>query len=177
MKNKSIIGTESVAAAEKTGSTNGYSAKKTGGLHVFAKLKFAFAAMCVLCFALPLYAHTPYRIKGEVSVGTDTAFYEYTGIVLTFYNTSRRTVRKFFVVVFLSGSDEMISFSNENRIVFECDENVAPRTAVRTEFGLDDYISEMQDETYHIDFLYVSKIEYDDGGVWEDPYGVHAVRH
>ena len=53
MKNKSIIGTESVAAAEKTGSKNGCSVKETDGLYVFAKLKFAFAAMCVLCFALP----------------------------------------------------------------------------------------------------------------------------
>ena len=46
---------------------------------------------------------------------------------------------------------------------------------MRTEFSLDDYISEMPDEAYQIDFLYVSKIEYDDGGVWEDPYGVHAM--
>ena len=131
--------------------------------------------ICILCFAFPLYARTPYHIKGEVSVGEDTAFYEYGCVALTFYNASKRTVRKFFVVVFLNGNDEMISFSNENPIVFECDENVAPRTAVRTEFSLDDLISEMPDEACQIDFLYVSKIEYDDGGVWEDPYGVHAM--
>ena len=175
MKNKSIIGIERGAADEKTGSTNGCSTKKTGGLHASAKLKFAFAAMYIICFTFPFYARTPYRIQGEVSVGADAELYEYGYIALTFYNASKRTIRKFFVVVFLSGSDEMISFSNENRIVFECDESVAPRTAVRAEFGLDDYISEVPDEAYQIDFLYVSKIEYDDGGVWEDPYGVHAM--
>ena len=174
MKNKSIIGTENVAAAEKTGSTNGYSAKKTGGLHVFAKLKFAFAAMCVLCFSFPLYARSPYRIKGEVSVGADAAFYEYAGIALTFYNASGRAVRKFFAVVFLSGSDEESSFTEGNCIVLEYDENIAPHAAVNAEFSLDDYISEMSDEAYRIDFLYVSKIEYDDGSVWEDPFGLHA---
>ena len=174
MKNKSIIGTENVAAAEKTGSTNGYSAKKTGGLHVFAKLKFAFAAMCVLCFSFPLYARSPYRIKGEVSVGADAAFYEYAGIALAFYNASGRAVRKFFAVVFLSGSDEESPFTEGNCVTLEYDENIAPRTAVRAEFGLDDYISEVPDEAYQIDFLYVSKIEYNDGGVWEDPYGVYA---
>ena len=131
--------------------------------------------ICILCFAFPLHARTPYRIKGEVSVGENTAFYEYGCVALTFYNASKRTVRKFFVVVFLNGNDETISFSNENPIVFECDENVAPRTAVRAEFSLDDLISEMPDEACQIDFLYVSKIEYDDGGVWEDPYGVHAM--
>ena len=174
MKNKSIVRAESGTAVEKTGSKNGYSVKKNGGLHAAAKSKFAFAAMCVLYFAFPLYARTPYRIQGEVSVDADTGLYEYGCVALTFYNASKRTVRKFFVVVFLNGNDEMISFSNENRIVFECDESVAPRTAVRTEFGLDDHISEMQDEAYRIDFLYVSKIEYEDGGVWEDPFGVYA---
>ena len=174
MKNKSIIGIERGAADEKTGSTNGCSAKKTGGLHVFAKSKFVFAAMCVLCFALPLYAHTPYRIQGEVSVGADAELYEYGYIALRFYNASKRTVRKFFVVVFLSGSDGESPFTEGNCVTFEYDENIAPRTAVRAEFGLDDYISEVPDEAYQIDFLYVSKIEYDDGGVWEDPYGVYA---
>nr|WP_180485113.1 hypothetical protein [Treponema socranskii] len=174
MKNKLTIGAKSVSEAEKTGSTNGCSAKKTGGLHASAKLKFAFAVLYLFCFALPIHALAPYRIQGEVSVGADAELYEYGYIALTFFNASKRTIRKFFAVVFLSGSDEMISFSNENPIVFEYDENIAPRTAVRAEFGLDDYISEVPDEAYQIDFLYVSKIEYDDGGVWEDPYGVYA---
>ena len=169
-----MIKAESVTAAEKTGSKNGCRTKKTGGLHVFAKLKFAFAAMCVLCFSFPLYARSPYRIKGEVSVGADAAFYEYAGIALTFYNASGRAVRKFFAVVFLSGSDGESPFTEGNCVTLEYDENIAPRTAVRAEFGLDDYISEVPDEAYQIDFLYVSKIEYDDGSVWEDPYGVYA---
>ena len=174
MKDKLIIGAKSVTAVEKAGSKNGCRAKKSAGLHTSAKSKFAFAVLYLFCFTLPIHALAPYRIKGEVSAGSDTAFYEYGCVALTFYNASKRTVRKFSVVVFLSGNDEMISFSNENPIVLECDENVAPRTAVRREFGLDDYISEMQDEACQIDFLYVSKIEYDDGGVWEDPYGVYA---
>ena len=174
MKNKSIIGIERGAAGEKTGSTNGCSAKKTGGLHVSAKLKFAFAAMYIICFVFPFYARTPYRIQGEVSVGADAELYEYGYIALTFYNASKRTIRKFFAVVFLSGSDGESPFTEGNCVTLEYDENIAPRTAVRAEFGLDDYISEVPDEAYQIDFLYVSRIEYDDGGVWEDPYGVYA---
>ncbi|MGI5107371.1 hypothetical protein H0R94_10155 [Treponema socranskii] len=174
MKNKSMIKAESVTAAEKTGSKNGCRAKKNGGVHVFAKLKFAFAAMCVLCFSFPLYARSPYRIKGEVSVGADAAFYEYAGIALAFYNASGRAVRKFFAVVFLSGSDEESPFTEGNCIVLEYDENIAPYAVVNAEFSLDDYISEMPDEAYCIDFLYVSKIEYDDGSVWEDPFGLYA---
>ena len=174
MKNKSIIGTESVAAAEKTGSKNGCSVKETDGLHVFAKLKFAFAAMYIICFVFPFYAHTPYRIQGEVSVGADAELYEYGYIALTFFNASKRTIRKFFAVVFLSGSDGESPFTEGNCVTLEYDENIAPRTTVRAEFGLDDYISEVPDEAYQIDFLYVSRIEYDDGGVWEDPYGVYA---
>ena len=174
MKNKSIIGIERGTAGEKTGSTNECSAKKTGGLHVSAKLKFAFAAMYIICFVFPFYAHTPYRIQGEVSVGADAELYEYGYIALTFYNASKRTIRKFFAVVFLSGSDGESPFTEGNCIVLECDENIAPYAVVNAEFSLDDYISEMPDEAYRIDFLYVSKIEYDDGSVWEDPYGLHA---
>ena len=130
--------------------------------------------ICILCFAFPLYARTPYLIKGEVSVGEDTAFYEYGCVALTFYNASGRTVRKFFAVVFLSESDGTSPFTGTNCITLECDEIAAPHAVVNARFSLDDYISEMQDEAYHIDFLYVSKIEYEDGGVWEDPYGVYA---
>ena len=174
MKNKSIIGIERGAADEKTGSTNGCSAKKTGGLHASAKLKFAFAAMYIICFVFPFYAHTPYRIQGEVSVGADAELYEYGYIALTFYNASKRTVRKFFAVVVLSGSDGESPFTEGNCVTFEYDENIAPHAVVNAEFSLDDYISEMPDEAYCIDFLYVSKIEYDDGSVWEDPYSLHA---
>ena len=152
----------------------GVASEKAERFCAFAKSKSAFAAMCFLCFALPLYARTPYRIHGEVSVGADAELYEYAGIALTFYNASGRTIRRFSVVVFLSGSDGESPFTEGNCVTLEYDENIAPRTAVRAEFGLDDYISEVPDEAYQIDFLYVSKIEYDDGGVWEDPYGVYA---
>ena len=174
MKNKSIIGIERGAAGEKTGSTNGCSAKKTGGLHASAKLKFAFAAMYIICFVFPFYARTPYRIQGEVSVGADAELYEYGYIALTFYNASKRTIRKFFAVVFLSGSDGESPFTEGNCVTLECDDCVAPYAAVNAKFSLDDYIFEAPDEAYRIDFLYVSKIEYDDGGIWEDPYGLHA---
>ncbi|MFC2280970.1 MAG: hypothetical protein ACFNLN_05275 [Treponema socranskii subsp. buccale] len=163
MKNKSMLGRKIGVASEKA-----------ERFCAFAKSKSAFAAMCFLCFALPLYARTPYRIHGEVSVGADAELYEYAGIALTFYNASGRTVRRFSVVVFLSGSDGESPFTEGNCVTLEYDENIAPRTAVRAEFGLDDYISEVPDEAYQIDFLYVSRIEYDDGGVWEDPYGVYA---
>ncbi|MGI0529589.1 hypothetical protein [Treponema socranskii] len=174
MKNKSILGKKRGEAAEKNGSKNGCRTKKTGGLHTFAKFKFAFAAICVLCFSFPFYARSPYRIKGEVSVGADAAFYEYAGIALTFYNASERAVQKFFAVVFLSGRDGESPFTEGNCIVLEWDDCVAPRAVVNAEFDLDDYVFEAPDEAYTIDFLYVSKIEYDDGSVWEDPYGVHA---
>lgn len=174
MKNKLIIGAESGTALEKVGSKNGCRAKKSTGLHASAKSKVALGVLCLFCFALPIHALAPYRIKGEVSDSADTAYYEYGCVALTFYNKSKRAVRKFFVVVFISGNDEMAVSSNENRILFECDKNVAARTAVRAEFSLDDYVFEAVDETYQIDFLYVSRIEYEDGGVWEDPHGIYA---
>jgi len=163
MKNKSMLGRKIGVASEKA-----------ERFCAFAKSKSAFAAMCFLCFALPLYARTPYRIHGEVSVGADAELYEYAGIALTFYNASGRTVRRFSVVVFLSGSDGESPFTEGNCVTLEYDENIAPYAVVNAEFSLDDYISEMPDEAYCIDFLYVSKIEYDDGSVWEDPFGLYA---
>ena len=165
MKSRSTIGAESGTAAEKTGI-----------FRISAKSKYALAAICFLCCAIPLYARTPYRIKGEVSVGEDTELYEYAGIKLTFYNASGRTVRKFFAVVFLSESDGTSPFTGTNCITLECDEIAAPHAVVNARFSLDDYISEASDEGYLIDFLYVSKIEYEDGEVWEGPYGVYAMR-
>ena len=111
-----------------------------------------------------------------MSVGEDTELYEYAGIKLTFYNASGRTVRKFFAVVFLSESDGTSPFMGTNCITLECGEIAAPHAVVNARFSLDDYISEASDEGYLIDFLYVSKIEYEDGEVWEDPYGVYAMR-
>jgi hypothetical protein len=42
--------------------------------------------------------------------------------------------------------------------------------------SLDRFIYIAPEEPYLIDFFYISKIEYSDGSIWEDKYGVYGMR-
>ncbi len=115
-------------------------------------------------------------MQGEVSISSDTGDFKYAGINITFYNNTEKGIKKVVLVLFLSGQDDSSSFSGDNRIVSEYTKNIDPLSTAEFCISLDDYIAVIPDEPYQIDSLYAVRIEYEDGSVWDDPYGIYAVQ-
>ncbi len=115
----------------------------------------------------------PYAItEPECKIGKVQGVYEFAGVHFMFYNNSNKTVQnlKFICAVFDSSGEES-PFVGSNIISATHKEPVLASDAREITLSLDQYIHQLPLEPYIIDFFYVTKIEYDDGSVWTDPYG------
>ena len=122
-----------------------------------------------------LERNCPYVI-GEVSVeyGESPGKYRFAGVLFTFYNTEPKTVSEFTVSLRLYDDNGENPFIGANQIIAVNKENIGARSVSDIAINLDDFISDVPEEPYRIDFLYVSEIKYSDGSVWQDKYGVYA---
>jgi hypothetical protein len=118
----------------------------------------------------------PYYIQGEVSISSDTGDFKYAGINITFYNNAEKDIKKIVLVLFLFDPDDSSTFSGDNRIDSEYTKNISSLSTAEFCISLDDYITAVPDNPCQIDCLYAGRIEYEDGTVWEDPYGIYAVQ-
>ncbi|MBP3709365.1 MAG: hypothetical protein J6I73_03025 [Treponema sp.] len=139
-------------------------------------------ALCIACCSCVsnFFSRTPYRMQGEVSLESDTSC---AGIALALYNASGKTIERFSVVIFLCDYiEDDVHSSNCITAVFESD--IAAGETAQFWFSIDDCIADEADTSddsardgeaaYQIDFMYVDRIEYDDGSVWMDEYGMYA---
>lgn len=116
--------------------------------------------------------NVPYAIKAEFLVGESTSDYENCGIDLLFLNKADLSVEEFTVVFYLFDSyGEPISTGKSN-IVLKIVKNIGSKETLSCCISLDDYMNEFVEEEYSVDYLYISKIVYIDGSVWEDPFGM-----
>ncbi|MBQ9494879.1 MAG: hypothetical protein IJR50_04485 [Treponema sp.] len=140
-------------------------------------------ALCIMCCscASNFFSRAPYSMQGAVSLESDISC---AGITLALYNASGKTIEQFSVVIFLCDyvEDDRNS-SNCVTAVFE--RNIAAgETAefwlpiddcIADEFDTNDYSTRDGEHPYQIDFMYIDRIEYDDGSVWEDEFGMYAL--
>ena len=115
----------------------------------------------------------PYELKAQMVIDP-SAIYEGAGLEYSFYNKSDKTVKALTFVFFLN-SDEEVSFEVfENLIELEVCAFVEPQSFVEDCVSLDSFLYEVPEEPYQLDYLYVSRIVYEDGSEWTDPFGVCA---
>jgi len=118
----------------------------------------------------------PYYMQGEVSISSDTGDFKYAGVNITFCNNTEKDIKKIVLILFLSDFDDSSTFSGNNRIVSEYSKSIDSLSTAVYCISLDDYITAVPDTPYQIDCLYAARIEYEDGSIWEDPYGIYAVQ-
>ncbi len=115
----------------------------------------------------------PYAItEPECKIGKVDGFHEFAGIHFVFYNNTEKHVTGFrFSCVVFDSDGESSPLIGSNVISARSLETISAHEGENIIFSLDPYISEIPTEAYVIDFFYVTKIEYSDGSVWDDPYG------
>lgn len=118
------------------------------------------------------YDKAPYLIKGEMVMDSDSEDYEIAGINLSFKNLEKKTVSELTVVFFMFDEDgEPVSFRKGN-MVLTIKKNIASGEYCQFCVSLDKYLTEIPEEPYFIDYLYVSEIVYEDESTWKDPLGM-----
>ena len=118
--------------------------------------------------------NNPYLVSGKFVMAEDSSDYEICGAELKFYNRSEKKVTEFEVVFYLFDSDGEPAQECWNQLSFDIEKIIDAEDSFEICLSLDSYMASVPQSQLRIDYLFVSKICYDDGSVWEDPYGLAA---
>ena len=116
----------------------------------------------------------PYSVSADFVMEEDSPVYKICGVDLSFYNFSKEMVKEFEVSFFLFDSDGEPAFECPSRLSFSIEKEIDADESFSISLSLDSYMIFIPQSLLEIDYLYVSKIIYADGSVWEDPFGFSA---
>jgi len=138
--------------------------------------KFIFTLLW-LCSGCQFFAKEslPYLIDAEMTMDSSN-IYEIAGLDFTFMNKSNKSIKSFTIVFYLFDEDGNPPSLGNNNLVIQIDSVIQPSETMEDCFSLDSFLYEIPDCPYQLDYLYVSRIEYEDGSVWSDPLGAIAFR-
>ncbi len=117
--------------------------------------------------------NVPYAVtEPECMIGNRDYEHDFAGIHFVFYNNTEKIVTGFkcsFIVFDSTG--ELNPLIGSNILSLKYTQLINSQDKREIVFSLDPYIQQIPSEPYLVDFFYVSRIEYEDGSVWTDPYG------
>lgn len=116
----------------------------------------------------------PYQIKGEF-VMEESEIYENAGFYFSFYNQSEKNIKEFTVVFYLFDEEGEPPSGARSNIVLSIETTVEGHEKLEDCISLDKYVYVVPEIPFTVDYLYVSKIMYEDGTEWTDPLGFYAM--
>lgn len=116
----------------------------------------------------------PYGVQGDLSTN-DSNLYDFLGLNLCIKNNSEKTISKVTVVFYVFDENGEPPYGMQNHIVLTIGCQIKPNEILEDCFSLDKYVYSLESMELTIDYLYVSKIEYDDGSEWCDPFGANVI--
>lgn len=119
------------------------------------------------------YDNPPYLIKGEMVLDKEN-YDSFSTFAFEFLNKSDKSIKSFTLVFYLFDEDGNPPVSGRPNIVNTIKHSVGPGDRLESSFSLDRYINLVPENPWLVDYLYVSLIEYDDGTVWKDPFGLKS---
>jgi hypothetical protein len=120
----------------------------------------------------------PFVIGKPVSVaGEREGYYKYAGVEFTCHNKNTKTMSVISVSFMVYDAEtSKTPFIGSNIIKADFEGELAGDEEKLFIISLDTYIYTAPDKPYLIDFFYISRVEFVDGSVWEDPYGAYHTR-
>ena len=116
----------------------------------------------------------PYALNARM-VTEKSSVYELAGVDFIFLNRSDKAVKSFTMVFFMYDEDGNPPAIGNNGVVLEIIVDVGKGECQEDLVSLDRYLYEIPDTEYQLDYLYVSRIVYEDGSEWSDPFGMYAI--
>lgn len=139
------------------------------------KFKTIFFLFCVLFSSCNLFANEkiPYLISGEMVLDSSSK-YNAAGFDFCFINKSEKNVKNFTIVFYIFDEDGNPPAMGRNNIVINVKSNVLANESFENCVSMDSFLYEIPEEPYEIDYLYVSRIVYEDDSEWNDSFGLYA---
>lgn len=111
----------------------------------------------------------PYVVSSpECRLANAFSSYEIAGVNFDFLNTSSKTVRAVEVTLMVfDAKTGKNPFNTSNLIFAKVDKQMLPTQKSSFEISLDEYISEIPNEPYLVDFFSINKVFYTDGSVFK----------
>ena len=98
--------------------------------------------------------------------------YEIAGLDFSFFNRSEKTVSEFTLVFYLFDEDGEPASLCRSNIVLSVSCEIPPGERLEKLLSLDTFFSAVPEQEYFTDYVYVSRIKYEDGSTWKDPFGL-----
>ena len=134
----------------------------------FCLLWFAVFVLGSCSFAME---PVPYSVKGEMLLDSedypDTPSFNY-----EFRNRSDKEIKAFTLVFYLFDEEGNPPDGGRSNVIVTVEADIQPAERKSGSFDLEKVFPVIPEETYSVDFLYVSKIAYADGTEWTDPFGL-----
>ena len=143
---------------------------------------FVFCSMQILGTKIYAFNFLPYSIKGdfEGSADENSSSYTFSG---QFDNKSEKPVSSFTVVFYVFDQDGNCPLQKRNNVVCMINESIPSGSNFEFNINMDEYLHESsydydseedEEREYRTEYLYVSRICYEDGTEWSDPFGLEA---
>ncbi len=137
-------------------------------------LVFAFFVSGCEAYSKDLYDSIPYVADAEFVMEEGAADYSICGVNLFVMNKSEKNISSMNIVFFLFDKDGEPASECRSKLSFEAEKTIAPGEQASFCISLDSYMNTIPSEALVVDYLYLAKITYDDGSIWEDPLGLMA---
>ena len=135
--------------------------------------KLLILFICMTFFSCKAFTaeKIPYLIESSL-VMEDSSDYEIAGLKLSFLNRSDKKVSEFTIVFYLFDEDgEPASFCRSN-VVLTVKNEIDAGQKLEACLNLDSFFFYEPEVNYFADYVYISRIVYEDGTSWNDPFGL-----
>ena len=105
-----------------------------------------------------------------------SADYSICGVNFYLLNQHEKNISKINIVFFLFDQDGEPACECRSKISVEIKLDIEAGESAVFCMSLDQFMNSVPEYPLLVDYLYLAKIEYEDGSVWEDPYGLTAFR-
>jgi hypothetical protein len=142
------------------------------------RLFFACLFSCALVSCAFIQEESPPYIISvpECFIAEKAPYYYVAGIEFDFQNSSEKDIYGITVSCTVYDEEKKENpFIGTNVITVAFDGNIPAREKKRLIIALDPYIFVVPRKPYLVDYFYIAAIQYRDGSLWEDPYGVYHV--
>ena len=127
------------------------------------------------CISCTSTKKTPYKINGELFL-TESSVAKNAGMEIIFTNLSENIVKAFTFVAYAFDEEGQSLFCNKNNLVMRIEKFIYANEEYTFNLNLDEYVeAEDLEKLYEIEYLYVSRIEYEDGFIWTDSFGLEKM--
>ena len=118
----------------------------------------------------------PYVINGNFVMEDGALDYSICGVDFYLLNKSSKEIKKINVVFYLFDKDGEPAYECRSKISGEIEKTIEAGGESNFCMSLDNFMNLVPADPLVVDYLYLAKIEYEDGSLWEDPFGLFAFK-